>query len=153
MRKHLAFIFILGLGLGILGGCPETEARKKNATKKSYSTTNNATPSKTIQLFYTFNNYGRHEVYLTLYPSGTAQQVCYTTYNIYEGKKQTGNDYGTWRRDFKIIGDGNKQYYYTIDIGGDTYYYYKGWNRLYWNYMDFKTQSSSHYYSVTETEK
>lgn len=154
MRKLLSFIFILGLGLGILGGCPETEARKKQTSKKtSSSTTKNATPSKTIQLYYTFNNYGQHEVYLTLYPSGTVRELLYSTYTSYDGKKQTGDEYGTWRKDYRIIGDGNKQYYYTIDINGSTYYYTKGSQRLYWKYNDFKTQSGYNYYKVTETEK
>lgn len=152
MRKLLSFIFILGLGLGVLGGCPEADARKKY-TRKSSSTTKTATSSKPIELYFTFNNYGRHEIYLTLYPSGTAHQLSYTTYDSFEGRKPTGDEYGTWRKDYKIIGDGNKQYYYTIDVGGSTLYYTKGSHRLYWSYSDFKTNSDRNYYKVTETEK
>lgn len=155
MKKNLSTLIVCALALLILGGSPDADARKKTTKRKATTgkTTTSSEFSQTVELFYQYNMYGRHEVTLTLSPSGTAHEVTYTTYDSFDGKKLTGDNYGTWTKLYMLIGDGNRRYYYNINVNGSMFYYIKGWNRLYYNFADFRNFANKGYYKVTETVK
>lgn len=153
MKKFISFVLIIIAGIGFLTQGVDAEARKKTS-KRTTTTKTTAAPAtnKTIVLYYVEPSYyganTRDVITFSLSPSG------YARYTSYSGSPYPSADVGgTWRTDYRFIGDGIRQYYYTISVNGRTYYYVKGSNRVYYNFSDFKSQSGQNCYSVQEYEK
>lgn len=144
MKKILKALFlatIIFAGLNVMAF--DATAKK---TKKTKSKTTASAPAETITLYYDYS-YGYCR--LVLSPSGRATKTYYVlkamgpnvSPDLWGKYVEDSTTTGTWTLDWRNVGNGNKLYYYVINIDGERYYYQKGTTRMYTSFSGFTTSN------------
>lgn len=159
MKKFLILFLMLLIGNGIvITSDASAKTTKKKTTKTTAVKKSNSTyvsqESQPITLMYK-SGLGYDYYTLVLNPSGTVQKTYYfldnaaLTNNGMKGKYRASATYnGTWTKTYRLIGNNNRQYYYEINVDGQSLFYVPGYNYLYIGFTAFRDGNTRETYKI-----
>ena len=158
MKKILILFLALLFGSGIVIPMDASAKTTKKKPKKTTAVRNSASTTTTqesqpITLMY--KGFGYSYSTLELYPSGTVKKTYYgldnatpTNYGMRGKYRVYGTYNGTWMKTYRLIGNNNRQYYYEINVGGQSLFYVPGYNYLYIGFSAFKDGNTREKYKI-----
>ena len=158
MKKFLILLLTVLFGSGMIipmdASAKTTKKKsKKTTTVKNSSSSYTTQESQPITLMYSGMGYDYYT--LVLNPSGTVLKTYYyldnasLTNNGMRGTYRVSSTYnGTWTKTYRIIGNNNRQYYYEINVGGQSLFYVPGYNYLYIGFSAFKDGNTRETYKI-----